>query len=65
MVALPRTQEQADPIAQVKATVRIEDYAINKMGWVPKRRTPREDWFSCPWHQDSTPSLHIRFAEAT
>lgn len=63
MVAIPKAQPTTDPIATVKATVRIEDYAVNKMGLVPTRKTPNEWWFLCPFHQETTASFHIRLAE--
>jgi twinkle protein len=63
MVALPRTPEQSDPIAQVKATVQIVDYAINKMGLRATKQTQNEYWFLCPLHQETTASFHIRFKE--
>jgi twinkle protein len=63
MVALPRTQEQSDPIAQVKATVRIDVYALDKMGLALKLRKTNEWWGCCPFHQESTPSFHIRVKE--
>jgi twinkle protein len=63
MVALPKAEPMADPIAQVKATVRIEDYAINKMGLRATKQTQNEYWFLCPLHQETTASFHIRFKE--
>lgn len=64
MVALPRSEQPSDPIATVKATVRIEDYAINKMGYKSLRQSGRgELWFLCPFHQESTASFHIRLKE--
>jgi twinkle protein len=63
MVALPRTPEPSDPIAQVKATVQIVDYAINKMGLRATKQTQNEYWFLCPLHQETTASFHIRFKE--
>jgi twinkle protein len=60
MVALPRTPEQSDPIAQVKATVRIEDYAraiVPGLKWRPGA----SDWLGlCPFHEEKTPSFHVR-----
>jgi twinkle protein len=63
MVALPKAETQADPIAQVKATVQIVDYAINKMGLRATKQTQNEYWFLCPLHQETTASFHIRFKE--
>jgi twinkle protein len=63
MVALPRTPEPSDPIAQVKATVRIEEYAGMKMGLTLKLRGMNEFWGLCPFHDESTPSFHIRLKE--
>jgi twinkle protein len=54
----------ADPIAQVKATVRIEDYAHNKMGLRAEKMVGgKEIWFRCPLHKETTPSFHIRLKE--
>jgi twinkle protein len=63
MVALPRTESQDDPIARVKATVQIGDYAENKMGLKATKRTPNQDWFLCPFHKETTASFHIRVRE--
>jgi twinkle protein len=63
MVALPRTETLADPMAQVKATVRIEDYALRKMGLELKRRKWNEMWFLCPLHEEKSPSFHLRMEE--
>jgi hypothetical protein len=63
MVALPRTESQDDPIARVKATVQIGDYAENKMGLKATKRTPNQDWFLCPFHKETTASFHIRDRE--
>jgi twinkle protein len=63
MVELPRTPEQADPIAQVKATVRIEDYVVLKMGLSAQRMRAGEWWFLCPLHKETTASFHIRLKE--
>ena len=61
MVALPKPNEPSDPIAQVKATVRIEKYAMEKMGLVLKLRPATLEWWGCcPFHQEQTPSFHIR-----
>jgi twinkle protein len=65
MVALPRTPEQADPIAQVKATVRIGDYAEGKMGLTAVKGNLKERWYLCPLHKETTPSFHIRAKEQT
>jgi twinkle protein len=54
-----------DPIAQVKATVRIDDYVNNKMGVVMKRGGKNEVWYLCPLHKETTPSFHIRIKEQT
>ena len=63
MVAI-KANEVADPITEVKRTVRIEDYAINKMGYKSLRQSGRgELWFLCPFHQESTASFHIRLKE--
>lgn len=63
MVALPKRTEQADPIAHVKATVRIEDYATGKMALPLTRRANGEWWGCCPFHAETTPSFHIRVSE--
>jgi twinkle protein len=63
MVALPKRTEQADPIAHVKATVRIEDYASGKMSLPLTRRANGEWWGCCPFHAETTPSFHIRVSE--
>jgi twinkle protein len=63
VVALPRNEEQRDPIAQVKASVRISEYAEQKMGLVPTKRGMYQDWFLCPLHKETTASFHIRFKE--
>ena len=60
MVAIPKQQVAADPIQQVKQTVRIEDYALNKMGLRLKQRANGEWWGCCTYHQETTPSFHIR-----
>jgi len=60
MVAIPKQQAVADPIQQVKERVRIEDYAIFKMGFAMKQRANGEWWMCCRYHQESTPSFHIR-----
>lgn len=64
MVAI-KAEAMDDPIAQVKATVRIQEYIVNKMGVQPAKLGHREMWFLCPFHKESTPSLHVRFAEQT
>lgn len=63
MVAIPKQEPLADPIATVKATVRIEDYATGKLGMMPTKQNRKEQWFLCPFHQEQTASFHIRFAE--
>lgn len=63
MVALPKQEPRTDPIATVKATVRIEDYASGKMGLVSQRKTRNEWWFLCPLHKEETPSFHVRLEE--
>jgi twinkle protein len=63
MVALPRNGEQRDPIAQVKASVRIGDYAERKMGIHAVKGNERERWYLCPLHKETTPSFHIRAKE--
>jgi twinkle protein len=63
MVALPKAEPMADPIAQVKATVRIEDYAANKMGLVATLRKPNQFWYLCPLHKENHASFHIRLKE--
>jgi twinkle protein len=63
VVALPRNEEQRDPIAQVKASVRISEYAEQKMGLVPTKRGMYQEWFLCPLHKETTASFHIRFKE--
>jgi twinkle protein len=65
MVALPKAEPMTDPIAQVKATVRIDDYVNNKMGVVMKRGGKNEVWYLCPLHKETTPSFHIRIKEQT
>lgn len=64
MVAIKATVA-SDPIATVKATVRILDYAQNKMGLVPRRVTMKESWYLCPLHKETTPSFHIRVNDGT
>lgn len=59
MVAI-KSLQTTDPIAFVKATVRIEDYATSRMGYALKRRANGELWMCCPFHQETTPSFHIR-----
>ena len=63
MVAIPKQEPMRDPIAEVKATVRIEDYAISKMGFEMRRKPNGEWWMNCRYHQESTPSFHIRPAQ--
>lgn len=63
MVAIPKQETMRDPIAEVKATVRIEDYAISKMGFEMRRKPNGEWWMNCRYHQESTPSFHIRPAQ--
>ncbi|MCA9860387.1 MAG: toprim domain-containing protein [Thermomicrobiales bacterium] len=63
MVAIPKQQPTFDPIQQVKQTVRIEDYAVSKMGLTPTRKTRNEWWFLCPFHKEATASFHIRLEE--
>jgi len=63
MVALPKGPEPSDPIARVKATVRIEDYAVQKMGFAMQRRSNGDLWMRCRYHDDRTPSFHIRIKE--
>jgi len=63
VVALPKTEPKTDPIAQVKATVRIEEYALHTMGLELKQRAHSEWWGRCPLHRETTPSFHIRVTE--
>lgn len=64
MVAIPKQQAVADPIQQVKERVRIEDYAIFKMGYEMTRKgRPGEYWMCCPFHKETTASFHIRANE--
>ena len=63
MVAIPKQEPLADPIATVKATVRIEDYAVNKMGLTPTKTRGNEIWFLCPLHDEKSASFHIRIQE--
>jgi twinkle protein len=63
VVALPRTGQQDDPIAQVKASVRIQSYAISIMGLAPTRTKTNEYWFLGPFHKETTASFHIRDKE--
>jgi len=63
MVAIPKMEPATDPIATVKATVRIDDYATGKMGLVSQRKTRNEWWFLCPFHKETTASMHVRLAE--
>lgn len=61
MAAIPKTQStHVNVFELVKRTVRIEDYAQNKMGLSLKARANGELWMCCPFHQESTPSFHIR-----
>lgn len=61
MVAIPKPHpEPTDPIATVKATVRIEGYATSILGYEMKRRGNGELWMRCPFHAEMTPSFHIR-----
>lgn len=62
MVAI-KANEVADPIAQVRATVQILDYAKLRMGYDLRRKHTGDWWMCCPFHQESTPSFHIRVKE--
>lgn len=60
MVAI-KNMQTTDPIAFVKATVRIEDYV--QINLAPVKRRANELWFLCPFHQENTPSFHVRIRE--
>lgn len=63
MVAIPKMEPVADPIATVKATVRIDDYAVGTMGLRCTKHRPNELWFLCPFHDEKSASFHIRLHE--
>ena len=60
MVAIPKQEPMADPIAMVKAAVRIEGYGQRVIKRQFKQRTNEELWCCCPFHDETTPSFHIR-----
>jgi twinkle protein len=57
-------ERMSDPIAQVKATVQIEEYARTYLRLELRYRPGSKDWLGrCPFHAEKTPSFHIRPTE--